>query len=309
MIWLFVSVFSYFILAIVSLIDKFVLKSLIPNPKVYAFYIGVFGILILFLVPFVGFSIPNSLEILLALSAGVFFIFGLLCLFTGLKKYETSRIIPAIGGLTPIFTFTFIFTTSKYFIDSIETFSFSTQQFLAFIVLVLGSFLISYEISKKITFKSFFISTLAAIFFSASYVLTKYVFLTQPFWNALIWIKTGSFLAAIFLIFTKEVRERVLMARQKVSKKALGVLVLNQGVLSVSSGLLLNWAIFLAPLSGVVIINALQGTQYVFLFVLALILSFKFPNFLKEEISKKIILQKSLAIFLIALGFIFLYLN
>jgi len=309
MIWLFVSVFSYFILAIVSLIDKFVLKSLIPNPKVYTFYIGVFGITILFLVPFVGFSIPSNLEILIAFSAGIFFIFGLISLFTGLKKYETSRIIPAIGGLSPVFTFIFIATTSKFFIDSLEAFSFSTQQFLAFIVLVLGSFLISYKPKKKITFESFAISIVAAFFFSLSYVLTKYIFLTQSFWNALIWIKMGSFLTAIFLIFSKDVKESVLMARQKISKKTVGILVLNQGVLSVSSGILLNWAIFLAPLGGVVIINALQGTQYLFLFVLALTLSFKFPNFLKEDISKKVILQKLIAIFLIILGFVFLYLN
>jgi len=309
MIWLFISIFSYFILAIVSLIDKFVLKSLIPNPKVYTFYIGVFGISILFLTPLIGFSIPSNQEILLAFVAGTSFIFGLLSLFTGLKKYETSRIIPAIGGLSPIFTFLFLFTTSKFFVDSIEVFSFSIQQFSALVVLVLGSFLISYNPKKKITFESFTISIIAAIFFSASYVLTKYIFLTQSFWNALIWIKIGSFLAAIFLIFSKDVKKNVLMARQKISKKTLGVLVLNQGVLSVSSGILLNWAVFLAPLSGIVIINALQGTQYLFLFVLALILSFKFPNFLKEDISKKVILQKSAAIFLIILGFIFLYLK
>jgi len=57
MTWILIGVFSYLISAFVSLLDKFVFKSLIPEPKIYAFYVGVIGILVLFISPFVGFSI------------------------------------------------------------------------------------------------------------------------------------------------------------------------------------------------------------------------------------------------------------
>ena len=70
-----------------------------------------------------------------------------------------------------------------------------------------------------------------------------------------------------------------------------------------------NWAIFLAPLAFLAIINALQGVQYVFLLIFAVLLSLKFPQILKEEISREIIFQKVVAILLIGGGLVILALT
>jgi hypothetical protein len=56
-------------------------------------------------------------------------------------------------------------------------------------------------------------------------------------------------------------------------------------------------------------INALQGVQYVFLLIFAIILSFKLPKILKEEISREIIFQKVAAILLIGAGLILIALK
>jgi len=66
--------------------------------------------------------------------------------------------------------------------------------------------------------------------------------------------------------------------------------------------ILQNWAIALAGLAYLSIINALQGVQYVFLFILTGLI-------LKEGLSKKVILQKFFAIILIGIGLVFLALN
>ncbi len=50
--WLIVSILSYLVLAIVYLVDKYLLAGPIPNLKVYTFYIGVLEILFLILTPF-----------------------------------------------------------------------------------------------------------------------------------------------------------------------------------------------------------------------------------------------------------------
>ena len=104
MLWLIIAILAYFILAIVALVDKYLLGGLMPSPKVYAFYVAAFGILALILIPF-GFLIPAPLQILLALLAGIFHILAILVYYNGLKRFETSRIVPAIGGLLPTFTF------------------------------------------------------------------------------------------------------------------------------------------------------------------------------------------------------------
>ncbi|MBL7155316.1 MAG: hypothetical protein ISS88_02310, partial [Candidatus Portnoybacteria bacterium] len=45
-----------------------------------------------------------------------------------------------------------------------------------------------------------------------------------------------------------------------------------------------------------------QGIQYAFLLIIALFLSKKFPQILKEQISQSAVLQKTMAILLIVLG-------
>jgi hypothetical protein len=44
--WLLVIVFAYFILAIVTLLDKYIVVTPVINPKVFSFYVGILGILI-----------------------------------------------------------------------------------------------------------------------------------------------------------------------------------------------------------------------------------------------------------------------
>lgn len=300
MLWLLIAISSYLILAVVYLIDKYFLTGPIPNPKVYAFYIGILGILILILIPFVGFYIPEPFQIFLSFLAGLFFIYGLSWFYKALKRFEPSRVVPAIGGILPVFSFflIYIFSGGKE--------GFTIWEFLAFILLISGSVLITYEKSKKISLRSFQISAIAAFFFAFSMVLTKYVYLTQTFWNGLIWIRIGAFLTAIgFLFFSAEVKEEIFKKR-KIIPKSPTLFLFNQG-LGAGAGLLLNWAIFLAPLVYIAIISALAGTQYVFLLVFTISLSLTQPLWakktgLKEEISRRIIFQKIVAILLIGVG-------
>ncbi len=70
--WLLVAILSYLILAVVSLVDKYLLTNSIPNPKVYVFYVGTMGALVLILAPFIGFYVPGAFQIILSLLAGFF---------------------------------------------------------------------------------------------------------------------------------------------------------------------------------------------------------------------------------------------
>lgn len=301
MLWLIVAISAYLILAIVFLVDKYLLVGPIPNPKVYTFYIGTLGILVLILVPFVGFSVPGIGQIILSLLAGAFFIYGIFWLNSALRLFEASRVIPAIGGILPIFTFLLIYIFSR----GEEVFK--IWEFSAFILLILGSILITYEKAKKISLKSFKISVIAAFFLALSFVLAKYVYMVQPFWSGYIWIRIGGFLMAISFLFAQEVRNE--LSKVKINwatggwrpKKTAAIFLSNQAA-GASANILQNWAIALAPLVCVAIINALQGVQYVFLLMFAASLSLKFPKILKEEISREIIFQKIIAILLIGGG-------
>lgn len=296
MLWLIVAISAYLILALVFLVDKYLLTSSIPNPKVYAFYVGTLGILVLFLAPFVGFYIPKISQIALSLLAGATFICGTFWFYKALRLFEPSRVVPAVGGLTPLFTFGLIYLFS----GGEEILSFF--EIIAFIFLISGSILINLKKEKLINLKSLKFSVLTAFLVSLSFVLIKYVYLEQPFWNGFIWRSVGGFLAAFcFFVFFPEIKKEIFKKREKFPQKTTAIFLTNQAA-GATAAILQNWAIFLAPLAYVAFINALQGVQYAFLLIFTIFLSLKLPRILKEEISKEAILQKLLAILLIGGG-------
>lgn len=303
MTWIFFAILAYFLLAVVFLLDKYLLAQRIPDPKVYAFSIGLISILAVVLIPFVGLTLPSTKILIISLLTGAIFVLALFWFFKALRDFEASRVVPMVGALSPIFTLVIFY----FFSEGKETLS--SSQFLAFSLLILGTFLILKERRKSLSLQGFQLSILAAFLFSLYFVLLKYVYLVLSFWQGTILTRLGGFLMAVlfFLVF-KEVRQEVFKKRPISSfprvnfiKSTLSLFFLTR-IGSGVAGLLQLWAVFLAPLSAVAIINALQGTQYLFLFFITLFLSLKFPQILKEEVSSQTILQKVLAILLISSG-------
>ena len=292
--WFLIAIASYFILAVVNLVDKRLLVSLIPSPRIYAFYVGSLSALIAVLIPFVNFRVPDFWPSILALSAGAVFILAILEFYRALKLFEASRIVPAVGGLTPIFSVFLIY----FFRNELLPFS----KWPAFLLLLAGSVLINWSRERSITYKSFLISLSAAFLFALSFVFSGYVYLSQPFWSGLIMIKLGGLVAALGLfIFSKEIKAELFKHRMTFQKEVVAVFIANQ-VAGAGANILQNWAIALSSLVFIPVINALQGTQYVFLLVLAVLFSLRFPRLLKEEISSRVLIQKVVATSLIVFG-------
>ena len=290
--WLTITILAYFILAIVFLVDKYLLVSAIPNPKVYAFYIGFLGIAILLLIPFIEFYILGPWQILLAFIPGATFVYGIFWFFKGLKLFEASRMVPAVGGILPIFTFLLIFLFS----GGKETFN--VWEIVSFLLLICGSILITYERSKKVSLKSLNISIIAAFFFALSFVFSKNVYMQHPFLMGLVWIKIGGVLTALTFLFSRELRSEIFKKEMGLQKKTAAIFLSSQAA-GGGANILQNWAVALVPLTYVAFINALQGIQYAFLLIFTIFFSFKFPQILKEEITKQVLLQKIIAILLI----------
>ena len=106
---------------------------------------------------------------------------------------------------------------------------------------------------------------------------------------------------SLIFLFSRKLKNEVFKQKLGLQKKTAAIFLSSQAG-GASAGILQNWAIALAPLAYVAFINALQGVQYVFLLIFAVLFSWKFPQLLKEQISKEIILQKVTAISLIGSG-------
>lgn len=296
MLWVLIAIFAYFLIAITNLGDKYLLAGP-PNPKIYSFYVGLLGIAVLLLIPFIGFSLPSFAQLVFALAAGVVFILGIFSFYNALEKFETSRVVPAIGGFLPLFTLGLI-----YFFKSGEEILIS-KDFIALALLILGGVFITFQKEKGISFRSLPISILTAFLLSLVFLLSKFVYLSQPFWSGFILMRVGGFFAALGFIFFNEVREEIFRMKTTFNKKNGFIFLFNQ-TLGAIAFILQNWAIALVPLVFLPFINALEGTKYVFLLILTAIISLKFPKFLKEEVSGKTLFQKITATLFIVAGLI-----
>jgi len=296
--WLITALFSYFLLGIVQVVDKYLLKNRIPHPKLYVFYIGILGMVGFLFAPFGFLKKPDLVVFWVAFFAGVFHILGLFWFYKGVKMFDVSIQAPVVGGLVALFTF------------GLSAFFKKTQplgffEIVSFFLLLIGSFLITFKRKRSFSFESLKFASFSALFLAMFFVLMKILYLKHPFFSSILWSRIGAFGASVGFLVFKEVRRDILGGFKITKEKTWTILLPNQ-IVSALALILQNFAIKLAPFSYLGIVQALSGVQYVFLFLATLFLSFKFPQILKEEVSKKIIFQKVVSIILISIGIFFL---
>lgn len=293
MTWLIVIIIAYLLFAIVALIDRYLLAGP-PNPKIYSFYVGMLSGLFAVLIPFIDFSIPDLVLLGIAFLAGALLIPAYFSLYTGLQKFEASRIITASGGLIPLFSFVLVWS----FPGGERVLSLSVL--ISFLLLVAGSIIITWQ--REALFKeSLKISALAAFFFALSLFLSKQVYNAVPFLTGLIWIRIGSFLTALIFLLGRKTRKEIFQEQESFDRKTGVLFLFNQGM-GGAAMILQNLAVALAGVSFLPIIHALQGLEYGFLFVLAVLFSSKFPRLLKKDLTLKVITKKVAGIALIGIG-------
>jgi drug/metabolite transporter (DMT)-like permease len=296
--WLLITLVAYFLNAIAMVIDKTLLKRDIKNPFVYTFYIAALGaVLMVFILPF-GLTWPGWSQFIVSLIAGAIFTVGLFFMFFGLKKEDASRLIPIIGGLTPIFVFIL-----AYFFLGERLFS---RQIVAFILIIIGTFIISLTFDKNRAPRlrhALWLALPSAFFFGLSYVLTKDVYNHQPFLSGFVWTRLGAFLVAILPVLWRSNRQALLHPPKTNDGSSVRKRFFFGQACGGASAILIQYAVSIASVS---LVQALQGIQYVFIFIAVVYLTHYRPNLLTEKLSASIITQKIIAIILIGVGMYFI---
>jgi len=302
MLWIIVSIIAYFLFAVVSLIDETLLSDRIIKPKVYAFYGGILSSLVLFLL-FFDSTIPSLSYILIALTSGILWMIAVISYFECLKKYELSRVVPAIGAFLPVFTLGLSYLFSYF--AGIDFASFNLLKIIAFVLLVLGGILIVLEKNKKTSKGSLKLIILTALLFALSFFTAKIFYLNYSFISGLIWIRVGWIISAFALLIFPDVRKNIFKKR-KTKKLNFSKLFFSAQIIGALAGILQNLAIYLAPIIYLSFVNALEGIKYVFVLIFVLILARFYPRFSFEKFTRQIIIQKLGAVVLIILGLILL---
>ena len=293
MTWFIVSLSAYLLFALVNVVDKYLLAGSKKKGDyiVYTFFVGALGLIGLILIPF-GFSWPGFLSFLLMLASGGLYVFALLFLYKALDLGSASRLLPLIGGGVAFFTFVLSFL----FLDE----RLSARQILALMFLFVGMIVVAWlkktkDLNKKIVV--YLIALASAFLFSSFYTLSYYLFTYNEFINTFIWARIGGFLVVATFLLLPAARKQIFAAKKQETKNKT-LFFVNQGM-GAAAFLLINWAVSLVSAT---LVNGLQGVQYAFVLVLTWLAAKKFPEYYKDVYSRRIVLQKVIAVVLIGIG-------
>lgn len=297
MFWVFCAIGGYFLNAVATFNDKVLLRGRVLSPRVFTFYTGITSIAVIVLLPFAGREWFFAQHILLwALLAGGFFLGAFYFMYAALDHIDASRVVPLIAGLTPVCTLIF----ARVFLSEYLT----VQEFAAFSLFVGGGVLLALERKKTgivLNQKLISQSVCAALFFAASLLLSKKVFLeTSMFIAPFIWIRAGSFFAAMCMLCVPFLRKEIFRTAGRVAVSRGPLLVTNK-IIGASGALSINYAITLGSVS---IVNAMKGLEYFFLFLLIMASSFFMPKIVHESFEKHMFVRKIFGVICISAGFI-----
>src|SRR3989344_5319806 len=183
---LLIIILAYLFFSFSSFGDKLILSGSRARqsvkPPLYTFYIGMLGILVVAFIPFAGFVWPSQAILPWIILEAAVFLVGLLALFKAVEKFEVSRVVPVVGAFQPIFVLllTWLFWGFQ---------PLGAMEFLAFVLLIVGSMIISLEKKPQVTFVFLFFTILASLLIALDYTLSKMIFLELPFLHGLVWMR------------------------------------------------------------------------------------------------------------------------
>ncbi len=297
MLWASIAILGYFLLAVANINDKFLISKHIKHSFVYVFFIGLLQIFAVAFIPF-GFNLSYSAaQIFMDLITGIFFIFALIFFYNALDSSEASRVIPLVGGATPIFIFIF-----SYFLLGERL---SIRQMAALGLLVLGGVLITLSPEKKkgVSWSDLSWAIFSALAFAVVYTLSKYIYETQDFITGFVWMRMGAVIMAVVFLADRSRRQIIAKTLKYVKPKIKMYYLVNQ-IFGAVGFIFVNYAISLAS---VTLVNAVQGAQYIFVLGIAGIITKIDPKLLQENITKKVIIEKVVAVVIILAGLFTLY--
>lgn len=215
-------------------------------------------------------------------------------MFRALKTGEAARVIPIIGTLIPVILL----------LMSAASGSINLNEVWAILILLSGLiFLVFQNLTGKFSRNELLVESVSALFFANSYYLLKIAYGSADFLSVFVYSRLILVPVILAIVIIPFLRKKVLGAHAQHPKvnifsKTGGLLFIGQAA-GGASQLMLTFAISLASPA---VINSIQGIQYIFIFILSLILAKRFPLAFNEKFSRLNLAGKVIGIILIFLG-------
>lgn len=303
--WFLYSAAGYILLALVCIVDKFLLSSAKVKPALYTFFSSAPLLPVIILYFFHPALVSGWVDWWWAIACGTTYTLAMWTMFLGFEKSEVSHVGPLIGAASPLFVLIF----SNLFLGE----ALVSSELWAVGLLILGSILIAFEKSKKHNglHLGMLYGILSGLFFAISYVSAKYLYDKYGFTTGFVWSRFFIGVSGLFFLFSRETVRSLLhpIWMDKLKKKFVvkknkhtGLIISNK-ILAVVAVLAIQYATAIGSVS---LVSALGGLQYAVLILGVMVISRFWPKVFKEDYTQVEIVQEFLAVALIAGGLILL---
>lgn len=295
--WFMIALAAPILWAATNHIDKYLINKYFRNGGVgsliiFSSLIGIFVLPFILIIHPAVFSI-NPILALLIIANGSLYVLGLLPYLYALAEDEASIVVPLFQTI-PVFSYVLAFFVLGERLASI--------QIVASLLIILGAITLSLDLNqKKIKFKKkvFWLMFLASFLIALNGLIFKYVAIQENFWTTSFWEYIGfAVLSIILLLFVRSYREQFLLVVKNNKRAVLGWNTTNE-VLNIIAKIIMNFATLLAPLALVWVVN---GFQPFFVLFFGIIITLFSPHFSKENLLKKHLAQKVIAILIMFIG-------
>jgi len=297
--WFLIALIAPLLWSIVNHIDKYLLSKSYDSFSV--------NVLMLYSTGFSIFVIPTILlffkdqmfysltQVTTQIIGGILLTFSIYFYLLALKKEETSKVIP-LSMLVPVFGYFLSF----FFLNEIL----SIKQIIACLIIILGSLILSLEITEekrgfKIKHQVLLLMAFCALFQAIQETLFKHATLENSFIVSIFWVHVGILIYGIVLVlFNRKLLKEFLMSTRKNGRLMFSFSFLSE-LINAIAYMVRDYSMLLAPIA---IIMTLNGYQPVFVFALGTFLTVFFPHFAKEKIKPIHLVHKFISIAIIILG-------
>ena len=181
----------------------------------------------------------------------------------------------------------------------------SVNEIIGSIIIILSAVIISFDFNEKNNnkkFKALVFMILASLFYAIYFILFDVGIRNSSYYSCAFWYQIGFLVMGIMLLCIKSFREPFINAIKKNGRKYLYLNVSNEAI-NLIANLLVNYANIVLPIALVTVMTGFQGA---FAFILGVIGTIFIPKYIKEDMTRNVVIQKVSCIILGIIGLIVL---
>lgn len=300
--WFALLLIPPFLWALSNFYDKLLVERVTTSMSAFMFYsnqlIPVFVLGIFFYRPIVEIEWYFILAILIQ---GIIFMYSFMLYGKALQTDEGTH-VGSLFGLITLFLILFEYL----FLGILLT----LQDYIGVVGIIFAALLLATpHLSLKLfkPRKSLYYMSVLTLLLALHFILSIYYFERYDFWSVMFYLLIGSYLGVISLLFNKQNRVDIHSSFKYILTNPYYILlIIFANIVTEVSDLLYHYVISIAP--SVTIVSAIANIQFIYTYILGILLTLIIPKFVKEDISKYQLLRKGVAIIILIGGILLIQL-